>query len=693
MSRHKGMAPPPPPADKRARIMTPAEAREPETVSLLMMFDDLCRNEKILSAGTGEEQFLQFASNQDLCRKRWEAAETETQRLAIELQKSEQEVRKLEMKLSQARELLSVETNLRKKAESERDGLGQKWELVRELISEGGGNTMNDDTRLRLAKLEASVSTSRFGPGGGNIFSPGAGVGLSPVSERDSTASILDVSDLSFDHTRDTLGNTLGGGADESRLRSGRNYKRKSSGGVAQVIRRERRSRSKGGAHARKSLEAVAARKSGVGAGVLEEQNNRKRSHYEERNIDDYVPSAPVEEDAAVAWNNARNAMTPSVSAVTVIERHGSTATLTPGRPSTNTLYPALPPATPSAPYTPANPVMRSVSNAMNRKHQFVQKNEYKRDTCTVCGKRIKFGKVVYKCRECRAVCHPECREKVPLPCVPTGSAQRTPSKSALGRGGQLADYVPRTSPMVPAIIVHCVNELDTRGLHEVGLYRIPGSEKEVRDLRDKFLAGRGCPNLSQYDVHTLTGVVKDFLRSLKEPLIPHSQWSVFTQAATNPDVTDGMSELFQAISEMPQPNRDTLAFLMLHFQKVAESKETKMSVSNLARTIGITVVGYSCPDPSPADIMSATQYQTSTTEKLIQIDSDYWSTFISGCGGEDLYSRESRILSPATPDPIFRPLDSVTPMRMSMRSGRVYEPKVKPQATTGKIFSSPVLL
>ena len=87
-----------------------------------------------------------------------------------------------------------------------------------------------------------------------------------------------------------------------TQFRSGRNYKRKSSGGVAQVIRRERRSRSKGGAHARKSLEAVAARKSGVGAGVLEEQNNRKRSHYEERNIDDYVPSAPVEEDAAVAW-------------------------------------------------------------------------------------------------------------------------------------------------------------------------------------------------------------------------------------------------------------------------------------------------------------------------------------------------------------------------------------------------------
>ena len=47
-------------------------------------------------------------------------------------------------------------------------------------------------------------------------------------------------------------------------------------------------------------------------------------------------------------------------------------------------------------------------------------------------------------------------------------------------------------------------------------------------------------------------------------------------------------------------------------FPQVAESKETKMSVSNLARTIGITVVGYSCPDPSPADIMSAVRQRLS---------------------------------------------------------------------------------
>ena len=43
----------------------------------------------------------------------------------------------------------------------------------------------------------------------------------------------------------------------------------------------------------------MAARKSG--AGVIE-TNNKKRS-YEERNIDDYLPTAPAQDDdAVVAW-------------------------------------------------------------------------------------------------------------------------------------------------------------------------------------------------------------------------------------------------------------------------------------------------------------------------------------------------------------------------------------------------------
>ena len=238
---------------------------------------------KVLAEGDSDYKFLQFCNNQEDCRRRWEAAERENSRLQLELQSSEQEVRKMEMKLSQARELHASEEKRRRKAEGERDALGQKWELVRDLITGDQGQTLPDDTRLRLAKLEASVSNSRRG----NMFSPGAGLGLSPVSEGESFASILDATDLSFEETRDSFG------GDESRLRSGKNNKRKSSGGVAKINKRSR-----GGAQNRKSLEAMAARKSG--AGFIEENTHNKRSlKYEERN---FVASAPDQDEAVLAW-------------------------------------------------------------------------------------------------------------------------------------------------------------------------------------------------------------------------------------------------------------------------------------------------------------------------------------------------------------------------------------------------------
>ena len=39
----------------------------------------------------------------------------------------------------------------------------------------------------------------------------------------------------------------------------------------------------------------------------------------------------------------------------------------------------------------------------------------------------------------------------------------------------ELASFCPRSIPRVPAIVVHCVNEIERRGLCTVGLYRVPG--------------------------------------------------------------------------------------------------------------------------------------------------------------------------------------------------------------------------
>ena len=57
--------------------------------------------------------------------------------------------------------------------------------------------------------------------------------------------------------------------------------------------------------------------------------------------------------------------------------------------------------------------------------------------------------------------------------------------------------------------------------------------ESEVRALKEKFLRGRGTPNLSNIsDINVVCGCIKDFLRGLKEPLVTCELWEDFVDAA-----------------------------------------------------------------------------------------------------------------------------------------------------------------
>lgn len=68
-------------------------------------------------------------------------------------------------------------------------------------------------------------------------------------------------------------------------------------------------------------------------------------------------------------------------------------------------------------------------------------------------------------------------------PCVP----QSVGTPTTKGVIGVIGDYAPSTSPMVPAIIVHCINEIEIRGLNEIGIYRVSGSEKDIKALKVFF--------------------------------------------------------------------------------------------------------------------------------------------------------------------------------------------------------------
>jgi Rac GTPase-activating protein 1 len=60
--------------------------------------------------------------------------------------------------------------------------------------------------------------------------------------------------------------------------------------------------------------------------------------------------------------------------------------------------------------------------------------------------------------------------------------------------------------------------------------------------------------------------ILSGFHKILPQCVPQESLWQDFVKAAENSDAEDGRAAMYQAISELPQPNRDTLAFIM-HLQ------------------------------------------------------------------------------------------------------------------------------
>ncbi|XP_008546525.1 rac GTPase-activating protein 1 [Microplitis demolitor] len=582
------------------------------SLSIIATHDELVRCTNVLVNGSCEEEFLQFAINQEEMRQKWLSAVQECQRLHSALEKSRHESTDLDRKLSHARRLLDEEKRRRRIAEEQRNLLERQIALARDFLFNDGGRNLNDETREKLQFL--NNTTLNNGRHSGNTNSKEYyNDKLNTIAELDSTGSIL--SDLScYSKSEDDL--------DASMLLN-QNFKNREwkehrpSGEYGGSSRKRRSTLNKiadlntsdriiatttvvlpkdGAVTASSVIEAIAGDENNdPHDNVLHSLRKRRKSgdrkskkgivpDYNYNNdADDTKPSAPMPDNFTSGSDN-ENVFKPSPNI---------------------------------GGYTFNTKSMRA--------HSFIGKSVIKPETCSPCGKRIRFGKMALKCRDCRAVAHSECKDLVPLPCVPAGT---TPIQR--GITGTIADYTPMIPPMVPSIVVHCINEVELRGMSEQGLYRVNGGANDVKCLKEKFLKNKGVPNLSEIDIATICSTLKDFLRSLREPLITVGLWADFVRATTITDKQDADAALYQAISELPQPNRDTLAFLILHLQRVSSTPECKMPISNLAKVFGPTLVGYSSQEPSATSMLSETKTQAAIVESLLKIPSDYWANFVS---------------------------------------------------------------
>jgi len=185
--------------------------------------------------------------------------------------------------------------------------------------------------------------------------------------------------------------------------------------------------------------------------------------------------------------------------------------------------------------------------------------------------------------------------------------------------GCPLAKLCARQKVAVPRVITDCVEAIEHRGLKSGGIYRISGNSASIQKLRFKF--DREEPvNLKdeEYDINMLTGFLKLFLRELPEPIIPFSQYPIVENAINNDrngSYDETLGTLKQVVHDLPEPNKSTFKYLILHLVRVAHEEENQMDEHNLSIIFGPSLLGN---HPDRANLLVDLPIQNTAIERII---------------------------------------------------------------------------
>lgn len=145
---------------------------------------------------------------------------------------------------------------------------------------------------------------------------------------------------------------------------------------------------------------------------------------------------------------------------------------------------------------------------------------------------------------------------------------------------------------------------MERRGIHEVGIYRVSGSASDLNRLKKSFEtnAYEAEQLLKEVDIHSVTGVLKLYLRELPEALFTDAlypellkAWGATQGAGTSVDSGPAHTRrhaLLKCYAQLPDLNKNCIDFLLNHFVKVNQHEsENKMSLHNLATVFGPTLL------------------------------------------------------------------------------------------------------
>ncbi|XP_011613163.2 unconventional myosin-IXb isoform X2 [Takifugu rubripes] len=227
--------------------------------------------------------------------------------------------------------------------------------------------------------------------------------------------------------------------------------------------------------------------------------------------------------------------------------------------------------------------------------HSFTNYQVSIMQSCDQCNSYIWAMEKAYMCTYCKMVCHKKCLCKITADCS-TFSAKKCDEESTGQHFGVRVCHLVNDKSPVPMVLEMMLEHVEMQGLYTEGIYRKSGSANRMKELHQRLETEPHAVCLEDYPIHTVTGLVKQWLRELPDPLMTFMHYNDFLHAVELPEKQEQLHAVYKVLEELPPANFNTLERLIFHLVRVCKVEDhNRMSPNSLAIVFAPCVLR--CPD------------------------------------------------------------------------------------------------
>ncbi|XP_018536838.1 SLIT-ROBO Rho GTPase-activating protein 3 isoform X1 [Lates calcarifer] len=159
---------------------------------------------------------------------------------------------------------------------------------------------------------------------------------------------------------------------------------------------------------------------------------------------------------------------------------------------------------------------------------------------------------------------------------------------------GNMETFIKDSGQPIPLVVESCIRYINLYGLQQQGIFRVPGSQVEVNDIKNSFERGEDplIDDQNEHDINSVAGVLKLYFRGLENPLFPKERFLDFISTIKLESGAERAHHIQQIIVTLPRTIIIVMRYLFAFLNHLSQySDENMMDPYNLAICFGPTLM------------------------------------------------------------------------------------------------------